>query len=135
MSRKRKSTPNLLIPPISVAMLSDLKDKIHYYEFLVLDEIGFRTVVKLPFKRIEKIVDELSVLGDRKGSLLRLAFGFATDYFRTSITLVREADKIAEVCVYLAAQRFRVHVGFLPDEEIVSVLSFAVKVDCINRIP
>lgn len=135
MSRKRKVTPNLQVPPISVSMLSGLKDSIHYYEFLLLEEIGFRTVVKLPYNKIEKIVSELSVPSDRKNSFLRLSFGFATDFFRTSIPLLRDVEKIAEACVYLAAQKCRVQTGIIPDDEIVNVLSFAVKVECINKNP
>jgi hypothetical protein len=118
---------------MSPAMLSESKQKLFFHEFLLLNEIGFNVEVPLPFKKIQKLVDCLEINNNFKNNFLRLAFGFANDFFRTSVPLVKKVSRISEACVFLAGQRFRIDVGVVPDDEIIDVLKIAVKVDCTKN--
>ena len=122
------------VPPISVSMLSELKQRIFYCEFLLLNEIGFNTKVKLPFRKIEKFIDKLGLSQNCRTNFLRLAFGFATDFYKTSVPLFKKVSKISEACIFLAAKRFKIEIGLIPDDDIIAVLKYTLKVEC-TQIP
>ena len=117
-------------PPISVSMLSELKQRIFYCEFLLLNEIGFNTKVKLPFRKIEKFIDKLGLSQNCRTNFLRLAFGFATDFYKTSVPLFKKVSKISEACIFLAAKRFKIDIGVIPDDDMIEVLKYTLKVEC-----
>ena len=104
MIKKTQANPHLQVPPISPAMLHKLKDEILLNEFLLLEEIGFNVSVKLPYKYITKYVENLCLLTAAKNNLLRLAFRFANDFYRTSAPLVKSHYNIAEACIFLASK-------------------------------
>ena len=118
------------VPPISVSMLSELKQRIFYCEFLLLDEIGFNTSVKLPFRKIQKIVDKLGLSQNCRTNFLRLAYGFATDFYKTSVPLFKKVSKISEACIFLTAKRFKIEIGVIPDDDMIEVLKYTLKVEC-----
>ena len=118
------------VPPISVSMLSELKQRIFYCEFLLLNEIGFNTKVKLPFRKIEKFIDKLGLSQNCRTNFLRLAFGFATDFYKTSVPLFKKVSKISEACIFLAAKRFKIDIGVIPDDDMIEVLKYTLKVEC-----
>ena len=134
MSRKCKVFTNLQVPPISASMLFELKQRLFYCEFLLLDEIGFDTSVKLPFRKIQKFVDSLELSQNCRTNFLRLAFGFATDFYKTSIPLFKKVSQISEACIFLAAKRFKIEIGLIPDDDIIAVLKYTLKVEC-TQIP
>lgn len=123
MKKKAEKIPNLLVPPISNLMLSSLKDSVIFHEFLLLEEIGFNVSVQLPYKRIFKFVDNLSLSATAKNNFLRVAYGFGTDFFKTLAPLTKSQKDIAEASVCLAARATRVSTDLKPDLETLQFLN------------
>ena len=117
---------------MSQTMLNNLKDCIILNEFLLLEEIGFNTSVKLPYKNIAKYVENPSFPTAVKNNFLRLAYRFANDFYRTSAPLIKSHKLIADACLFLASKALKIELGLQPDEETIQILTFAVKIECIN---
>jgi transcription initiation factor TFIIIB Brf1 subunit/transcription initiation factor TFIIB len=132
MKKKIQATPTLLVPPLSTANLSKLKEDILLNEFFLLDEIGFNVTVKLPYKRIAKFVGNLSLDAGAKNNFLRLAYRYANDFFRTSAPLVKSHYNLAEACIFLASTSLKIELNLKPDRETIRILNSAVKIECIH---
>ena len=120
------------VPPISQAMLSQLKKDVLLLEFSLLDEIGFNTSVKLPYKKITKFVENLKLLPAAKNHFLRTAYRFANDFFRTPAVIEKSNTVIAEACIFLASKALKIELDLQPDQDTLRMFSFAVKIECIH---
>lgn len=132
MNKKVQANHNLQIPPISAAMLHDLKQQILLNEFLLLEEIGFNVAVKLPYKHIGKYAETICLLPPVKNNFLRVAYRFANDFYRTSAPLVKSHYNIAEACLFLASKTLKFELGIQADQETLQILNLAVKLECIH---
>ena len=132
MNKKVQAHPNLQVPPLSPAMLHDLKRSILLSEFLLLEEIGFNTAVKLPYKHITRCSESFCIPPAAKNNFLRIAYRFANDFSRTSASLVKSHYNIAEACLFLASKTLKFDLGLQPDQETLQILNLAVKIECIH---
>jgi hypothetical protein len=132
MKNKLKSLPTLQIPPLSFTQLAQLKEAILFNEFLLLDHIGFNVTVKLPYKTITKSVEKLGVESGIKNSLLRIAYRFANDFYRTTAPIVKTHFQIAEASLFLASQAIKIDLNLMPDAETLKILNLAMKPECIS---
>ena len=132
MNKKVQAHSNLQVPPLSPAMLHDLKRSIILSEFLLLEEIGFNTAVKLPYKHITRCSESLCIPPAAKNNFLRIAYRFANDFSRTSAPLVKSHYNIAEACLFLASKTLKFDLGIQPDQETLQILNLAVKIECIH---
>jgi hypothetical protein len=123
MKKKVQKTPNLQVPPASLSTLSSLKDSVIFHEFLILEEIGFNVSVKLPYSRIKKFVDNLSLPATAKNNFLRVAYGFGTDFFKTKASLYKSHHNIAENCLFLAARSLKLSFELVSDPETLQFLN------------
>ena len=123
MKKKVQKTPNLQVPPASFSALSCLKDSVLFHEFLLLEEIGFNVSVKLPYNRIKKFLDNLSLPATAKNNFLRVAYGFGTDFFKTKAPLYKSHLIIADSCLVLAAKSLKLSIELVSDPEALQFLN------------
>ncbi|CAG9317449.1 unnamed protein product [Blepharisma stoltei] len=112
----------LQIPPMSKAMLEKFKQSIIYYEFIILNTIGFSTYIPLPYSYITNFVNLTDLDVKTKDSLLRCANSFANDSFRSLVALKKNAENIGRACIFLASKYLQIETTISADPETINFI-------------
>ena len=101
-----KINPRLKIPEfLSEQALITKKTQILGAEFKLLSGINFAIVVNLPYDYIDNFKYKLTGWSpENREKLIKVAYNFANDSFKSPIVIARSAECIANACIYLAAR-------------------------------
>ncbi|CAG9326742.1 CycK [Blepharisma stoltei] len=114
--------PRLQVPPLSDSMLRRLAKNIEFYEFWLLNEIGFNFEIPLPYPYIHNFIFPLNISPQTRKNVLRYACNFANDCFRTTLALQKSAENIAEACIFLAVKFLQLEMPVPADQDTVAII-------------